>query len=135
MRQRILFVNDGVLNQKLRAAFAERRLEIIESDAEHALARLANEVFELVLIQLRNATEAVDLLRSVHADARLRNLRTLVIAEWGSGQPMLALSQGADVFEPAPIDAPRLIESVEKLLRPRMVMTARASTADGEIEG
>jgi CheY-like chemotaxis protein len=134
MRQRILFVSDGVFDQKLRSALAERRFEITESDPARALAQLTDETFDLLIIDLCDATEAVDLLKTVRAESRHRNLQTLVIAEWGSGQPTLALSQGADAFERAPIDVPRLVESVEKLLRPRLVMTARASTADGEPE-
>jgi len=134
MRQRILFVCDGVLDQKLRSALADRRFDMTESDPARVLTQLTDETFDLLIIDLRNAAAAVELLKTVRAETRLHNLQTLVIAEWGTGQPTLALSQGADAFERAPIDGPRLAESVEKLLRPKLVMTARASTADGEAE-
>jgi DNA-binding NarL/FixJ family response regulator len=44
----------------------------------------------------------------------------------------MALAQGADGFEPAPVDAGRLVAAVAKLLRPNMVMTASASTTNAE---
>ena len=132
MMQRILFVSDGTIDQSLRTALEERRFEIAESNSNQALAQLIDGSFGLLIINLGDATEAVGLLKHARASAHLRNLLTLVIAEWGTGQPMLALSEGVEAFEPAPIDAPRLIASVEKLLRPRMVMTATASTTDSE---
>jgi DNA-binding NtrC family response regulator len=132
MMQRILFVSDGSIDQSLRTALEERRFEIAESNSNQALAQLADGSFGLLIINLGDATEAVGLLKHVRASAPLRNLLTLVIAEWGTGQPALALSEGVEAFEPAPIDTPRLIAAVEKLLRPRMVMTATASTTDGE---
>lgn len=132
--QRILYVGDEGLDQSLCAALEDRRFEITESDSPRALTVLTNETFDLLIIDLRDANGAVDLLKAVRAEERLRNLQTLVIAAWGTGQPTLALSQGADALEPKPIDAPRLIVAVEKLLNPRLVMTARASTADGEID-
>ncbi len=134
MRQRILFVSDVVFDQRLRPALEERRFEITQADPARALTQLTDDTFDLLIINLREPGEAVDLLKAVRAETRLHNLQTLLIAEWGTGQPTLGLSQGADAFEPAPIEVPRLIAAVEKLLRPRLVMTARASTADAEGE-
>lgn len=134
MRQRILFVSDGVFDRTLCDALEERRFETVESDPSRALTQLTNDTFDLLIINLRETTEALDLLKTVRAEARLAKLQTLLIAEWGTGQPTLALSQGVDAFEPEPIDAPRLIAAIDKLLRPRLVMTATASSADAEGE-
>lgn len=134
MTQRILFVIDGSIDQSLRAALEERRFEITESNSNEALAHLADGSFDLLIINLRDAAKAVGLLKHARASTQLRKLLTLVIAEWGTGQPMLAMSEGVEAFEPAPIDAPRLIAAVEKLLRPHMVMTATASTTDREAD-
>jgi len=130
--QRILFVSDGTIDQSLGTALEERRFEIAESNSSEALTRLTDGSFDLLIINLRDVTKAVGLLKHVRSRASFRNLLTLVIAEWGTGQPMLALSEGVEAFEPAPIDAPRLVAAVEKLLRPRMVMTVAASGRDGE---
>jgi CheY-like chemotaxis protein len=130
--QRILFVSDGMIDQSLRTALEERRFEMAESNSSEALTQLTDGSFDLLIINHRDVTEAIRLLKHVRASASFRNLLTLVIAEWGKGQPMLALSEGVEAFEPAPIDAPRLVAAVEKLLRPRMVMTVAASGTDGE---
>jgi len=132
MMQRILFVSDGTIDQSLRTALEERRFETAESNSSEALTQLTDGSFDLLIIDLREVAKAVGLLKQVRASASFRNLLTLVIAEWGTGQPTLALSEGVEAFEPAPIDAPRLVAAVEKLLRPRMVMTVAASGRDGD---
>jgi DNA-binding NtrC family response regulator len=132
MTQRILFVSDDTIDQSLRAALEERRFEVAESDLQRALSKLTIGSFDLLIINTRDATQAIELLKNVRSVTSLRTVLTLVIAEWGTGQPTLALSEGANAFEPAPIDAPRLIGAVAHLLRPHMVMTAKASAADGE---
>jgi DNA-binding NtrC family response regulator len=132
MMQRILFVSDVTIDQSLRSALEERRFELAESDSRRDLNELTIGSCDLLIIDVRAATQAIELLKKVRSATTLRKVLTLVIAEWGTGQPTLALSEGADAFEPAPIDAPRLVAAVEKLLRPRMVMTAKASTAEGE---
>ena len=132
MMQRILFVSDDTMDQSLGTALEERRFEIAESNSSEALTQLTDGSFDLLIINLRDVTKAVGLLKHVRSSAGFRNLLTLVIAEWGTGQPTLALSEGVEAFEPAPIDAPRLVTAVEKLLRPRMVMTVAASGWDGE---
>ncbi len=128
----ILFVSNGTIDQTLRTALEERRFELAESDSQRALNELSIGSFGLLIIDVRDPTQAIELLKSVRSVTSLRSVLTLVIAEWGTGQTTLALSEGADAFEPAPIDAPRLIAAVETLLRPRMVMTAKAGTADRE---
>ncbi|HYT50049.1 MAG TPA: hypothetical protein VEL78_06635 [Pyrinomonadaceae bacterium] len=134
MTQRILFVSDGTIDQSLRAALEEQRFEVAESDSQRALSKLTIGSFDLLIINTRDATQAIELLKKVRSVTSLRNVLTLVIAEWGTGQPTLALSEGADAFEPAPIDVPRLVAAVEQLLRPHMVMTAKASIANGEAD-
>ena len=134
MTQRILFVSDGTIDKSLRAALEERRFEVAESDSQRALSKLTIGSFDLLIIDVRDATQAIELLKNVRSVTSLRNVLTLIIAEWGTGQPTLALSEGADAFEPSPMDAPRLVAAVEQLLRPHMVMAAKASTADGEAD-
>ena len=132
MTQRILFVSDGTIDQSLRAALEELRFEVAESDSQRALSKLTIGSFDLLIINTLDATQAIELLKKVRSVTSLRNVLTLVIAEWGTGQPTLALSEGADAFEPAPMEAPRLVAAVEHLLRPHMVMTVAASGTDGE---
>jgi len=55
-------------------------------------------------------------IKRVRATASLSQPLLLVIGEWGTGGPALALSQRVDAYEPKPIDAARLVDSVERLL-------------------
>lgn len=130
--QRILLVTDaanGGLTQSLeRHGFAVS----VESDCERAHARLVEAPADLLIIDLADGDAAVDLVKRVRAAARLRKVLIMSVAEWGSGQPTLLLSQGVDAFEPKPIDAGRLVSAVEGLLRPRMAMTAKASGVKSE---
>jgi DNA-binding response OmpR family regulator len=133
MTQRILFANDRPLDEALLRALKERGFEVTcEDDRERAYAELTNTAVDLLIIDLADVAGAVELLKRVRATPELSRTLLLTIAEWGTGQPTLALSQGTDAFEAKPIDADRLIAAVEKLLRPRMVMTAKASTTRGE---
>jgi DNA-binding response OmpR family regulator len=135
MTQRILFANDRPLDEALLRALKERAFEVTcEDDEERAYAGLTNTAFDLLIIDLADVASAVELLKRVRATPKLSQTLVLTIAEWGTGQPTMALLQGTDAFEAKPIEADRLIVAVEKLLRPRMVMTAKASTTKGDAE-
>ena len=85
---------------------------------------------DLLVIDVSDPREGIELLKSVRSALELKAMLVLVIAEWGTGQPTLALSNGADAFEPKPIDVARLIAAVKKLLRPNMVMVAKANALE-----
>lgn len=131
--QRILLVTDaanGSLSQSLeKHGFAVS----VESNCQRAHRRLTESPADLLIIDLADGEAAVDLVKRVRAAARLRKVLIMTLAEWGSGQPTLLLSQGVDAFEPKPIDAARLVSAVQRLLRPRMAMTAKASGVKGEL--
>ncbi|MFS8085451.1 MAG: hypothetical protein ACMG6H_07450, partial [Acidobacteriota bacterium] len=46
----------------------------------------------------------------------------------------LALTKGADAYEPKPISAERLIAAVDRLLRQKIAKTASAANSPGGIE-
>jgi DNA-binding NarL/FixJ family response regulator len=87
-----------------------------------------------VIVNLNIPTIGIGLIKRIRSNPALRHQMVLTIAEWGTGQPMIALAQGADGFEPKPIDAGRLVTAVERLLHPNMVMTATASGTNAEAE-
>jgi len=127
--QRILIASD-VLDETLRQTLTENRFETSwVADAEAALDKLATSACDLLIIDLADADVATSLLRHLRGKSVTSNLPILTIAEWGTGQTTLALSLGADAFERKPSDAASVLAAVEKLLRPRMAMTARASTS------
>jgi len=125
--QRILIASD-VLDETLRQTLTENRFETSwVADAGAALDKLATSACDLLIIDLADADVATSLLRHLRGKSVTSNLPILTIAEWGTGQTTLALSLGADAFERKPSEAASVLAAVEKLLRPRMAMTARAS--------
>ena len=133
MTQQILIISDDAGREFLRHALIGSGLSVtVAEDADSGYGLLADGQFDLVIGNLSDASTGVDLIQRIRSNARLNKLLILTVAEWGTGQATIGLSQGSDGFEPKPIDANRLLGAVEKLLRPRMAMTAIASTSNGE---
>ena len=135
MTQRILIITDDEQSHSLRQALELKGFDVtVTQEADDGHRQLIGSHFDMVILDLARAITGVGLIKRIRSNPELNRLLVLTIAEWGTGQPTLALTQGADAFEPKPIKATELVGAVEKLLRPRMVMTAKASTADGESE-
>src|SRR6266851_4411020 len=114
--QRILIVTGDAQSEAMRGALAARGFAVTAApDYESAYRQLLEARFELVVIDLV-AAAGVEFIKRVRATANLTQPLLLVIAEWGTGGATLALSQSADAYEPKPIDAARLVDSVERLL-------------------
>src|SRR6266403_1291554 len=98
-----------------------RDFEIVEAaEFTQADALLLESPFGLIVIKSAASPEGgIEFIKRVRADERLTGILILVLAEWGTGFPTLALSAGADAFEPngpGQIDADRLHTSIERLL-------------------
>jgi DNA-binding response OmpR family regulator len=93
-----------------------------------AYTRLLNSTFELIVIESAPpARNSVEFIKRVRATPQLAGILILIIAEWGTGEPTLALSAGADAYEPNEtkhIDPNRLVTSIERLLH-RQVAAAK----------
>lgn len=127
MTQRIMFVSDA-RNDELISAIEARDCEVVfEGDPERAAERLSHSKFDLLVIDLSDATTAIEFMKNVRSSAGPTQPSLLVLAEWGTGQATLAFSHGAAAFEPNPCEPFRFVAAAEKLLRPRMVMTANAA--------
>ena len=85
-----------------------------------AYARLLASRFEVVVVKgAEAAPESIEFIKRVRATQQLAGILILILAEWGTGEPTLALSAGADAYEPnetKPIDPNRLVTSIERLL-------------------
>ena len=115
--QRILLLSDDAQSEAMRGALEARGLAITAApDYESAYRQLIEARFQLVVIDLVAAVDGVEFIKRVRATTNLTQPLLLVIAEWGTGAGGLALTQGADAYEPKPIDAARLVDSVERLL-------------------
>jgi len=135
MNERIMIISDDEPNASLQRALDGHGFTItVAENAIDGYERLSQSPFDLVIVNLNRPITGVGLIKQIRSNPALRRLMVLTIAEWGSGQPMMALAQGADAFEPSPVDAGRLVTAVKKLLRPNMVMTATASSTNAESE-
>lgn len=135
MKQRILIISDDQTSESLRCALDEMGFEVaLTENADDGYRQLVATPFHMVLVNLDKAITGAGLIKRIRTNPDLGELRVMTIAEWGTGQATIALTQGSDAFEPKPIEAGRLAEAVERLLRPIRVMTARASATNGDLE-
>jgi DNA-binding response OmpR family regulator len=106
----------------MRQALERRDFEIVDAaDFTRAYARLLESQFDLIVIQSAGSPqEGIEFIGCVRATPGLTGILILVIAEWGTGHPTLALSAGADAYEAAngsnPVDLDCLRTSIERLL-------------------
>jgi len=116
--QRILIVSDNA--DFPRAALEQRGFAVtIANDRDRAFKNLLEAPFNLLIVDFASAREGIELIKHVRATPQLTGILILIMAEWGTGEPTLALSAGADAYEPneaASIDPSRLITSIERLL-------------------
>lgn len=80
-------------------------------------AMLLDSKFDLIVAETEPAPDRIEFIKRIRTAPRLTGILILVIAEWGRGGATLALSQGADGYEPKPFDENRVITSIERLLR------------------
>ena len=121
--QRILIVSDDVQFDFMRDAVEARGFEVmVANDHESALRRLSESSFDLVVIDLAQASRDIEFIQRLRVTPKVSKTFVLALGEWGTGQPTLALSQGADAYEPKPVNAERLVASVERLLRRRLAV-------------
>ena len=116
--QRILIVSD---NADFPSAALEQRGFAVASanDCDMAFAKLLEAPFDLLIVEFAPAPGGIEFIKRVRATPQLTGILILIIAEWGTGEPALALSAGADAYEPneaKPIDSSRLTISIERLL-------------------
>jgi DNA-binding response OmpR family regulator len=123
--QRILVLSDGGPSTVVRGALEERGFNVTAAeDRDSAYRQLLESPFDLIVVDLTKAEEGAEFVGRVRETAILRHTFVLTLAAWGTGQPTLALANGADAFEAKPVDATRLVLAVERLLRKQMTRTA-----------
>ena len=120
---RILIVSDDVQFDFMRDAVEARGFEVmVAPDHESAFQRLSESSFDLVIIDLTQGPRDIRFIRRLRAIPEFSKTFVLALGEWGTGQPTFALSQGADACEPKPVNAERLVASVERMLRRRLAV-------------
>ena len=126
MTQRIMFVTDSAPDETLIAAMEEHGFAVSTETQPAVAIETSLTPPDLIVLDVLDAYEGLELLKEIKTRSDLKTASVLVLAEWGAGQATLALANGANAFEPKPIDAKRLIAAVDRFLRPRLVMTAAA---------
>src|SRR6266850_6401308 len=116
--QRILIVSDRA--NYPRTALEQHGFEVtIAPDCETAFEKLLRAPFDLAVVALAPAQDGSEFIKRVRATAQLTGILILIMAEWGTGEPTLSLSAGADAYEPnetTSMNPSRLITSIERLL-------------------
>ncbi len=132
-KPRIIFVSDSAADQSLVDALGQNGFDVsftaTSVDASPGLFGLPP---DLLVLDISDVPHALAFLKTVRTSSHLKQTPVLVIAEWGSGQPTLALANGADAIEPKPIGAQRMLAAVTRLLQSKMVLTASAGTNGDE---
>jgi DNA-binding response OmpR family regulator len=116
---RILIVSTDAQFDFMRAAVEARGFEVtVVHDHEGAYRRLLESSFDIVVIDLAEAPRDIEFLQRLRVTPKLTRIFVLALGKWGTGRPTLALSQGANAYEPKPVNINRLIAAVERTLRP-----------------
>jgi CheY-like chemotaxis protein len=124
--QRILFVSKTRGRHSLRSAMNARGFAVtFERSSCEALDQLTRSSFDIVVIDLISTPDGGELIERIRKIATLREIPVIVAGEWGTGQPSLALTGGANAFEPAPINAARLIEAIARLPKTRVAAAGK----------
>ena len=126
--QRILIVADEAQSESMRGPLEQRRYAVeSQSDFDAAHHRLTDSEFDLVVIDLADAPPGIEFIKQVRARTKLTRTLLLVVVDWGTGGATLALAQGADAYEPKPLETSRLLASVERLLGGRIALAQGAT--------
>lgn len=118
--QRILIVGGDAHLSFARPALEQRGFAVaIAKDCDTAFETLLGSSFDLVVADSGRAGNSIEFIKRIRATPQLTAILILIAAEWGTGDPTLALRAGADAYEPSearPFDPSRLVRSIERLL-------------------
>jgi DNA-binding response OmpR family regulator len=116
----ILFVSNDTPDDATRGRLQMRGFQITAVSGLDAAAQMIGETnFAAIIVDLGIGPEAINLLRSLRANEHSKAASVLAVGEWGTGAPTVALTAGADAYEPAPLNAERLLDSIERMLTKR----------------
>ena len=124
--RRVLFIAQEIPDDVTRQTLENRGFEpMFANDWQDAWGQLIESELSLVVADLGTSEDAISFIKRLRKTESTRRLPVLVLGEWGTGAPTLALSQGADAFERTPIQAERLVTSIERLLTERALAASQ----------
>jgi two-component system phosphate regulon response regulator OmpR len=128
MTSRILIVSDQHADVFLGRALTQQGFVVVTAQSFEAGRRqLQKSSFDLIIVDMAEPLAGAEFIRQIRAQTKPGQVMVLTIAEWGTGEPTLALTAGADAFEPKPIDVKRFVGAVQRLLTPNLAKTATAN--------
>lgn len=124
--RRVLFIAQQIPDDVTRRTLENRGFTpMFANDWPGAWGQLVASDFSLVVAELGRSEDAIAFIKLLRETESTRRMPVLVLGEWGTGEPTLALSQGADAYERTPIQAERLVTSIERLLTERAVAASQ----------
>jgi len=117
--KKILVVEDDDLTRELVRMTLEREgyLVVTAEDGIRGFETAMAERPDLIVIDVSMpAADGVQLVRRVRSAPEVAATPILVTTGFGTGNASFTLSQGADAYEPKPLDPDALRESVRRLL-------------------
>ena len=118
--RRILFVGGANFYGSVRDRLEQKDYSVLRAgDFESVVDLLNGSKVDLVIFDLDGHRNRLEVIRQVRSIPKLAKTRVLAVGRWGTGQATMALSAGANAYEPAPIDANRLADSVDRILNRR----------------
>ena len=113
----ILFVSHDTPDDEIRGLLRMRGFHMTAvSDFRAAVQIIGQTKFAAIVVDLGIGAEALDLLQSLRTNDQARAVSVLAVGEWGTGRPTVALTVGADAYEPTPLNAQCLVDSIERML-------------------
>lgn len=118
--RRILFVGGPDFDGDLRRRLEQKGLLVSAAgNLENAADLLTGSRIDLVIVDLDNNADGLDFIKRIRKMPVLAGTSVLAVGQWGTGRATLALSSGADAYEPAPLDSERLVDAIERILNKR----------------
>ena len=117
--KKILVVEDDEVERELVRMTLEREgyLVVTAEDGERGFEAALAERPDLIVTDVSMPTaDGVQLVRRVRSAAEVEATPILVVTGFGTGNATYTLTQGADAYEPKPLDPDKLRESVRRLL-------------------
>jgi DNA-binding NtrC family response regulator len=126
---RILFISKARVAIALRRSMNARGFAVtFEPSSQEGFDQLSRSSFDVIVLDLNSTADANEFIKQVRKVTTFKAIPVVVVGQWGTGKPLLALSAGANAFEPAPLDAGRLIDSIARLPKKRAAAAAAART-------
>ncbi len=118
-RKRILIVEDDDTARELVRMTLERHgYEVVEAEnGIEGYDLLMREQVDLIITDINMpSADGTHLVRRVRATPEVAGTPILVVTGYGTGSATFTLAQGADAYEPKPIEPHGLLASVRRLL-------------------